>query len=454
MNLPPGPRGAATLGFFGLAPGRTRLDFLLATARQYGPISSFRVLNKRICVVDDPTIVEDILVRRQHCFARGSARVLLRELLGNGLVTSEEPLHRQRRRMMQPAFHRAQIASYAEAMKHEARRAGDAWSMCARIDLSDEMRRLTLGVVGSALFGADMHQSAGAVAAVVARVVKKSTWLVLLSVLLEPVFAAYRRGFPHAPRLVFGNERLELERILAPIISRHRGKGGRDILSLLLAERDERGDTLNDEDIRNEVVSLVLAGHETTATALTWACYLLATHPHVVQKLEAELDRVLGDRDPSLDDIPRLTYAANVFAETLRLYPSASAFTRRPLEDIGLGGYTVPSGTIVFLSPYITQRNKRWFPNPDAFEPERWDTATPKFAYFPFGAGAKMCIGESFAKMEGVLVLATIARRMRLELIDQTAVGFAPGVALKPDRPLLMRPILRANRGELSAASA
>jgi cytochrome P450 len=192
----------------------------------------------------------------------------------------------------------------------------------------------------------------------------------------------------------------------------------------------------------------VLAGHETTATALTWAWYLPATHPHVVQKLEAELDTVLGDRDPSLDDIPQLTYTAKVFTETLRLYPPASTIERRPVEDVNVGGYTLPRGTITILSPYITQRNDRWFPDADAFEPDRWDTAAPpKFAYFPFGSGAKMCIGESFAKMEGVLVLAMVARRMRLELIDRTAVGIAPGVALKPDRAIRMRPASRAGAG-------
>jgi cytochrome P450 len=445
MTVPPGPRGRATLGFFGIGSRGTRLDFLAATARQYGPISSFRVLSKRVCIVDDPALVEEILVRRQHGFARGSARMVLRELLGNSLVTSEEPLHRQRRRVMQPAFHRGQIASYAEAMTYEARRAADAWALRASIDVGSEMRRLALAVVGSALFGADMHESAGAVADVVAQVVKKSTLLVLLSVLVEPVFRAYRQALPRAPRLVFGNERRELERVIAPIIAQRRVTLGRDILSLLLTERDEHGGALNDEDIRNEVVSLVLAGHETTATALTWAWYLLATHPHVVEKLEAELDTVLGERDPSLDDIPRLAYTAKIFTETLRLYPSASSFTRRAIEDVHLGGYTLPRGTMIFLSPYVTQRNERWFPNPEAFEPDRWDTAAPpKFAYFPFGGGAKMCIGESFAKMEGVLVLATIARRMRLELIDRSPIGIAPGVAMSPDRAMLMRPVSRA----------
>jgi cytochrome P450 len=241
MNVPPGPRGPATFGFFGLGSGGNRLDFLAATARAYGPISSFRMLNKRVCIVEYPILVEDIMVRRQRSFGPGSGRMLLRELLGNGLGYERGTATPSTRRMIQPAFHRAQIASYAEAMKREAERAADAWLTRASIDVRSEVRRLTLAIVGSALFGADMHQSAGAVAAVVARVMKKFTRLMLLSVIFEPVFRAYRQAFPHAQRLVFGSERQELERIIAPIIEQRRATGGRDILSLLLIARDESG---------------------------------------------------------------------------------------------------------------------------------------------------------------------------------------------------------------------
>lgn len=440
MTMPPGPRGLATLGFFGNGSAAGVLDFLVRTARTYGPVSGFRVFNTRVYVIDDPELIGEILVRRQHEFVRDTGATLLRELVGDGLLTSEEPQHRERRRVMQPAFHRAQIATYARTMVEHAVALAENWSTREQVDVGIEMRRLTLGVVGAALFGADLEASADAVAVVLARVIRKTALLAPLLALAEPLILAYRRRRPDAPSLFFATERGDLERIIAPIIAQRRAAGGRDIISLLLGERDERGAALDDEAVRNEIVTLVLAGHETTATALTWAWYLIATHPDVRTKLDAELDAVLGGRDPELADVASLTYTAAVFTEALRLYPPALAFGRRPIADISLGGYDIPRGSSIFLSPYITQRNARWFARPEAFIPERWETAEPpKFAYFPFGGGAKMCIGESFSKLEGVLVLATIARRLRLDLAADSPIGIAPGATLRPDRPILMR---------------
>jgi cytochrome P450 len=450
MVMPPGPRGWATLGFFGAGSAAGILSFLTETSRRYGPVAGFRMLNARIYIIDEPALIEEILVRRQHSFVRDTGATLLRELVGDGLVTSEEPRHRERRRMLQPAFHRGQIATYAGTMVSESVRLADDWAARLSggegIDIGLEMRRLTLAVVGSALFGADMHATADGVAAVLRRVAKKAAFIAPLLALCEPLILAYRRRFPAGPSLFFRAERRELEAIIAPIVARRRAAGGRDIVSLLLAERDERGAALSDDDLRNEVVTLVLAGHETTATALTWAWYLLAKHPAVAAKLEAEVDEVLGARDPTLDDVAQLPYTAAVLRETLRLYPPALAFGRRPIADVTLGGYLIPRGSSIFVSPYITQRNPRWFPDPDAFIPERWAAAEPpKFAYFPFGGGAKMCIGEPFSNLEGVLVLATLARRLQLRLVSDDAVGIAPGATLNPDRPIVMRPEPRGN---------
>jgi cytochrome P450 len=445
MTMPPGPRGWKTLGFFGGGSAANVLAFLVDMSRRHGSISGFRLFNVRVYVIDDPFLIEEILVRRQHSFARDTGATLLRELVGDGLLTSEEPQHRQRRRMLQPAFHRAQIAAYAGAMVAEAGLMADDWARRSSVDIGTEMRRLTLAVVGSALFGADMRACADDVAGVLRRVIGKSALLAPLLAFLEPLALAYRRRFPNAPSLFFRTERRELERVIAPIVAQRRAAGGRDIVSLLLAERDERGAALNDDDVRNEVVTLVLAGHETTAAALTWAWYLLATHPAVAEKLAAELDAVLGDRDPALADVAQLTYTAAVFNETLRLYPPALAFGRRPIADVTLGGYTIPRGASIILSPYITQRNPRWFPDPEAFVPERWAAAAPpKFAYFPFGGGAKMCIGEPFSRLEGVLILATLARRLKLTMLGDATVGIAPGMTMSPNRPILMRPESRA----------
>ncbi len=441
MNRPPGPRGRAVFGFFGGGkPGRM-VAFLQNTARRYGPISSFRLLHQHIYVVDDPALIQEILVTRQHEFIRDTGATLLRELIGDGLLTREEPLHRERRRVLQPAFHRTQISSYAADMVSESVQTAAAWKAGASIDAGKEMRRLTLSIVGRSLFGTDFQGSADRIAVVLQKVLHRSRWLGPGFMVLEPLALQYRKWFPHGRSLFFQKERAELEQVILPIVAQRRAKEGNDVVSLMLHH-------LSDSDIANEIVTFVLAGHETTATALTWAWYLIARHPQVEQKLHAELDTVLGDREPTLDDLPQLRYTGQVFTETLRLYPPAIAFGRRPKEELELGGYTVPKGASILLSPYITQRNEKFFPHPEEFEPERWETADPpKFAYFPFGGGAKMCIGDGFARMEGVLALAAIAQRWRLVLEEKQEIGIDAALTLRPERPVLLRPEPRIPAG-------
>jgi cytochrome P450 len=250
---------------------------------------------------------------------------------------------------------------------------------------------------------------------------------------------ALRSTLPPSVRLVFGRERAELEAVVDPIVARKRAQsGGDDLLATLLELRDEGGGALGDVDVRNELITFVLAGHETTASALTWCWALLATHPEAEARLHEELARVLGERAPEIDDLPALRYTAHVFDEALRLYPPAAAFARRPLADVELGGYAIPRGSSIFVSPYVTHRNPRYFRDPDAFVPERWDgEPPPKFAFFPFGGGAKMCIGEPFARAEGVLVLATLARRFRLRIDAPVTPG--PSALLRPAFPVVAR---------------
>jgi cytochrome P450 len=444
MKNPPGPRGREVLGFFGSGDTAGTLAFLERTARRYGPISSFRILHKRLYLIDDAEVIRDILVTRQHSFERDSGANLLRELIGDGLLTREEPLHCERRRMLQPAFHQEQIASYARLMVREAFRLSNDWSDGTIVDIRKEMRRLTLQIVGATMFGVDFRDSADAVANVLQRVTRRSRWLAPLFTLIEPLVVAYRRAFPDGPSLFFRSERAELERVIAPVIRKRRGSGEKDMLSLLLNQRDESG-ALSGEDIKNEIVTFVLAGHETTATALTWTWYLLANHPKIEGTLHAELTSVLSDRNPTLEDISRLPYTNLVFQEALRLYPPALAFARRTKTSIELAGYKIPKGASIFLSPFITQRNERYFEHPDEFKPERWQTSTPpKFAYFPFGGGAKMCIGEPFAKLEGALAIATLARFWKLENIGDMPLRIDSGFVLNPEKPLLMRVARRA----------
>lgn len=445
MKIPPGPRGREVLGFFSVGSVTATVEFLERTARRYGPISSFRILNRRIYLVDDAELVKEILVTRQHEFVRDRGATLLRELVGDGLITREEPLHRERRRMLQPAFHRDQIAAYARVMSAEVARYRSELVPDGSIDLRKAMRGLTLSIAGAALFGADFRSHANQVGDILQRVLKRSRWLAPLATFIEFVPLLYRRFFPNGPSLFFPCERKELERIITPILEQRRAAAGKDILSLLLAYRNDSDDPFTTEAIRNEVVTFMLAGHETTASALTWAWYLIAKHPEVEEKLEAEADAVLGDREAGIDDLASLPYTSMVFQEAMRLYPPALAFARRPKQRLQLAGYTIPRGATIFLSPYATQRNPRYFERPESFEPERWRTISPpKFAYFPFGGGAKMCIGEPFARTEGVIVLAMLARRWRLAPVNEDHLGIAPGMLLNPSRAIWMRTLERS----------
>lgn len=418
MRTPPGPRGLSAFDF-----ARRTLPFLQETARRYGPISYFRLLNQRIYLIDEPEWIQDILVTRQHFFVRDTGATLLRELVGDGLLTRDEPAHAERRRILQPAFHRTHLESWAAMMVAETNRAAELWQPGSTLDLAAEMKRLTLTIVGASLFGSDFRDSAGRVADVLQRVLNRGRYIAPLLALFEPLAHAYRRSFPNGRSLFFPAERAELESILAPVIDRGRQSqtdldSTSAVLSTLLAD-------LSDRDAANEIVTMVLAGHETTATALAWAWHLIGKHPEVEIRL--------------LEDDPDHSYTAMVFKEAMRLYPPAPAFGRRPKENVEIGGYEIPAGASIIVSPFITQRNERWFARPDSFEPARWQNLSiPKFAYFPFGGGAKMCIGESFARMEGTLVLATLIRRWKF-VPEGPDPGMQAVVTLRPDRPVWMR---------------
>ncbi len=445
---PPGPRGRETFGFFGGGSVGGMLTFFEKTARRYGPISSFRVLHKRMYLLDDADLVQEMLVTRQHEFSRDTGATLVRELVGDGLLTMEEPQHRERRRMIQPAFHRDQIASYAEAMTDECERLSADWARKETIDIRSEMRRLTLGIVGETLFGTAFRDSAEEIANVLNRVAHRGTWLAPTVALFEGLLLAYRRMSPQGASLCFPRERAELKKIIAPIIAKRSQRpslaGNQDVLSLILNQRNDGGALLSDDDLQNEVVTFVLAGHETTAAALTWTWYLLAQHPEVAARLHAELDEVLGERPATLEDVPGLRYTTDVFKEAMRLYPPALVFARRPKKDVQFGGYRIAAGQSIFVSPYVTQRNPKYFERPELFDPGRWEgLVLPKFAYFPFGGGAKMCIGEPFAKLEGVLALATLGRKWTLNRDSCLPINIGQGAVLNPDRPIIMRPVHR-----------
>jgi len=349
---------------------------------------------------------------------------------------------------VQPAFHRDQVGSYVEIIGSESNRFLSGWEERAQVDIGDEMRRLTLSIIGSSLFGPDFRDSAGQISAVLARVMKRAGRIAPVVTFLKPITRSYRRIAPEGPSLFFEPERKELDLVLQPLIDRKRTSDSRDVLSLLLAQTQGE---LDDEDVRNEMVTFVLAGHETTATALTWACDLLAADPELQDSLANEAESVLGDRAATAEDLPRLRLASLVFNETLRLYPPAPLFGRRVQEPARLGDYELPVGATVLLSPYVTQRDPLYFEDPEDFRPERWDQdsdAFPKFAFFPFGGGAKMCIGEPLARTEGVLILAELMRRYQFTSVSGKRTQPTARVTLRPAQPVVLKAKLRARARE------
>jgi cytochrome P450 len=436
------------LGFFGVRTASSTLDFLHKTARTFGPVSYFRLFHQHTYFVNDPNLIKEVLVVQQHRFARDVGATLLRELVGDGVLTLEEPRHRERRRILQPAFHRDQVGSYVEIIGNESNRFLPGWDERAQIDIGAEMRRLTLSIIGSSLFGPDFRESAGQISAVLGRVMKRAGRIAPLVTFLKPITRSYRRIAPRGRSLFFAPERKELDAVLQPLINRKRTSDSRDVLSLLLGQTEGE---LEDQDIRNEMVAFVLAGHETTATALTWACDLVASDRELQARLASEAESVLGDRAPRPEDLPRLFLASLVFNETLRLYPPAPLFGRRVQEPVQLGDYELPVGATVLLSPYVTQRDPLYFESPDDFRPERWEqdtSAVPKFAFFPFGGGAKMCIGEPLARTEGVLILAELMRRYQFASVSGKRAQPTARVTLRPAQPVLLKAKLRARAPE------
>jgi cytochrome P450 len=411
--------------------------FLTEMARRYGGIVHWRILGLHFYFVDDPALIEEALVVRGRDYKKGRGVQRLKRLVGNGLLTSEEPLHLRRRRLLQPAFHRERIDGYGRQMVAATLEHIAAWRPQTVLAVDAEMTRLTLTIAAQTLFStnvvAGQADAIGAALTTVMRAFPAS--MSRLSELLEVLPLPANRELERA--------RAQLDAVIYGLIAGRRNAPRNDhddLLGMLLAAHDDAGG-LDDLAIRDEAMTLFLAGHETTANALAWTLYLLARHPAVAERLAHELAAVLGDRAPTPADLPQLRYTRDVFAEAMRLYPPAWVLGRRALRDTVLGGFAIPRGAIVLACQLVTQRNARYWPDPLAFEPERWnaDPAPPRFAFFPFGGGGRRCIGEAFAWMEGTLVLATIARRFRFEVVDPAPVDVQPLVTLRPRTAIRLR---------------
>ena len=408
-------------------PFRRFPEFLREMTERYGNVIAFALPWRSYVFVNEPAVVKDIFVTQQHAFSKSLGIRVLRLLLGDGLLTSEDPLHRQMRRIVQPAFHRERVAKYVSVMERDAQEFVDRLQPGVAFDVHGAMIALTLRIATETLFGTDESASAQAVGEALRLMMLEFPYM------LTPL-SSLRRRLPLPGTRRFERSRAMLDGIIYDLIARRRRDTSErdDALSLLLAAHDsDTGFRPHDEQIRDEIMTLFTAGHETTANALTWAFYLLAHNPDVDARAAQALAR--GDRGP-IDRIVK---------ETLRLYPPAWIIGRESREDVTLvDGTFVPAGTTVFVAPLLLHRRAEFFPQPDRFDPDRWlADEPPPFAFIPFGGGARRCIGEEFALREASVVLTRVLERYRLALASGAKIGVDPLVTLRPAGPVLMKAV-------------
>jgi cytochrome P450 len=440
-RVPPGPRGHLLWGSM-FEFQRDPLGFIREVAGSYGGVVRYRMGNMVWYQANHPDGVRRVLQENNRNYGKGTLTLgILKPVLGEGLLTSEGELWRRQRRLMQPVFHRRSVAAFGEIMSRETLAMLGRWRPGEQLDVAAEMSRLTLDVVTGALF----HSHAGDEPEVIGRAVGK---------LVEEI--GYRFKVPvYPPRYVPTprNHRMNaaqqtIDRAVYRIIEERRsGTDAEDLLSLLMHARDEAtGETMSDRQLRDEAITLYLAGHETTANALAWSFYLLARNPEAGERLRAELEP-LGDAPPNAADLPRLPYLRMVVEEAMRLYPPVWITNRQALAEDEICGYHVPPGQIVMVSPYVLHRHPDYWERPEEFDPERFapgrSEGRPRFAYFPFGGGPRQCIGRDMALVEAQLVLATVAQRYRLRLASDRPIEPDPTVTLRPKGglPMIAEPV-------------
>ena len=432
MKLPPGPKGLPIVGNM-FEPRGDAIRYFTKCIREYGDIVFLRFLGVPMCLVNRPDCIESVLVTQHNNFEKSKDYRALRRVLGNGLLTSEGVFWRRQRKLVQPAFHQGRIAAYAEVMVAYTERMVASWKHGEGLDVHEAMMRLTLDIVAKTLFDTDVSREAEDVGAALQVLMSKFFRQAGFALLL-PSFIP----IPTTRRLQRAVG--QLDKVIYEIIRRRRtsGQTSGDLLSVLLRAQDDEGLGMTDRQLHDEIMTLFLAGHETTANALSWTWLLLGQNPGVEEKLVEELRRVLSGRSPTAADLPRLTYTEMILREAMRLYPPVWVIGRRGLAPFRMGEYELPAETNVLMSQIITHRDARYFPDPDRFDPDRWKAddprfvSLPRFAYFPFGGGPRVCIGAGFAMMEAVLLLATIAQRSTLTLVPGQTIEKLPSVTLRP----------------------
>ncbi|HWE01375.1 MAG TPA: cytochrome P450 [Tepidisphaeraceae bacterium] len=440
---PPGPRSWFPGGVV-IPLRRDVLGYLTKVFGEYGDSVYFRAGPRDFYIFNHPDQIRDVLVTHDAAFIKGPALQRAKDTLGEGLLTSEGEFHRRQRRLAQPAFHPNRVATYGAMMAHIANRAADEWRDGQPMDLHAEMMKVTLRIVAKTLFDADVESDLEGIGRAMDVTVRMFTRT------MTP-WGPWLNRLPLPGNFRFKRSRQRLFDTIDRFIREHRESGDRgDLLSVLIRARDTEGDDgpMSVSLLRDESNTIFTAGHETTANALTFALYLLARNPAAEKKLHAELDAALDGRPVTTQDVEKLQYCRMVIAEAMRLYPPAWAIGREVTQEVEIGGYKIPPRSVILVSQWTTHRDERWFPSPDEFDPSRWtDDARekrPRWSYYPFGGGSRQCIGESFAWMEAVLVLAAIAQKWRVDLVDPKPLQVLATITLRPRNGVPI--ILRARR--------
>ena len=429
-GLPPGPKGTLIGG--NIHQFRAcLLDFLLETARDYGPLTSFRIRPRRVFLASAPDLIEQVLITDAKHYIKHFGARAYKPVLGNGLVTSEGEYWHRQRKLIQPVFLKARVQSYAPIMGELTERMLNSWTSGKTVLINDEFGTLTSRIALKTLF--DLNHDGD-----------RERFNETLRLSFDLMSARLRRIFklplwmPTPETLCLKRSISELERKVEGFIAAARARQdmGDDLLSRLMLAQHEDGTRMSDRQLRDEVMTLYLAGHETTSLTLSWTWYLLAQHQRVEEKLVSEWQQVLGGRTPTVDQLQQLPYTAAVIAESMRLLPPVYAIGREAIGDLELGGYRVRRGYTVLMSQWVNHRDPEYFPEPEQFRPERWENGLakrlPKFAYYPFGGGQRMCIGSTFASIETPIVLATVGQRYRFTVDSDADIGIKPQITLEP----------------------
>jgi cytochrome P450 len=478
INYPPGPSSRLPLNlFFDFL--QDPLTVLHNLSKEYGDISHFKFGKHHIYLINNPDYIKDVLVNYENNFIKSRGLQLAKRILGEGLLTSEGELHRRQHQLIQPVFQQDEIPRYANIMTDYALNISSQWYDHATIDIHKEFMHLTLAIVSKTFFNVSIEESE------IKEIDQYVTTIIEHFNRARMPFAGIIEKVPLPSNIQFHHAKKHLDKIIYRIIDSHinsdnnghnKQQNGsyphKDLISLLLqgqadgymsvSENDEAANKSNNkvhniistskQQLRDNVMTIFLAGHETVANALTWTFYLLSQNPKQEKSLHDEIDSALYDNDrtvPTAKDISKLEYTQRVFAESMRLYPPAWAIGRQAIEDCKIGGYVIPAGSSILMSQYLMHHDPRYFPEPERFDPERWNpqekAKRSRFSYFPFGGGIRSCIGETFAWIEGILVIASIARHWKMRIMPGHPIVLQPLVTLRPKYGMQMRLIDRNN---------